>query len=196
MRSNSLITIMFRRAGVFGLATIAAWGQAGLGDASLEQLQYVVDLGLWQNPLGQPVPHPGQAESASDIEGQVSDAVAEGQQALEGGKDAVTAGGGQCTERIGEALEIGKGDRGERLPFPAMEAGDVGSVGALGVNGAAVEPDIDQVIVGMGLQENWHFREGFNRPETAISGGIAKFYHERRITFHSFKKVVFCAGAH
>jgi hypothetical protein len=99
-----------------------------------------VDRGFRQNPLGQTVPHPGQAESPSDVEGQVPDAVAKGQQGLDGGQDAVTAGGGQGIERIGEGLEIGQGDARERLACRAAEAGDVGAVGALGVHGAAVEP--------------------------------------------------------
>src|SRR5476649_1971928 len=38
MRFKSLITTTFRCAVLFALATIAGWGQAGLGDASLEQL--------------------------------------------------------------------------------------------------------------------------------------------------------------
>jgi iron complex outermembrane receptor protein len=38
MRSKSLISITFRCAGVLALATLVAKGQAGLGDASLEQL--------------------------------------------------------------------------------------------------------------------------------------------------------------
>jgi hypothetical protein len=90
-----------------------------------------VDRGFRQNPLGQTVPHPGQAESPSDVEGQVPDAVAKGQQGLDGGQDAVTAGG-QGIERIGEGLEIGQGDARERLACRAAEAGDVGAVGALG----------------------------------------------------------------
>ena len=125
------------------------------------QAQHAVDLGFRQNPLGETVPHPGQAESAADVEGQVSDAVAEGQQGFEGGKNAVTAGGGQFKDRIGKCLEIGQGDARERLPCPAAEAGDVGTVGALGVRGAAVEPDGDQLIVGRGLWEGRRWREGF-----------------------------------
>ena len=120
-----------------------------------------MDLGFRQNPFGQAVAHAGQTESPSDVEGQVSGAVAEGQQGFEGGKDAVTAGGGQGIERIGEGLEIGQGDGRERLPCPAAEAGDVGTVGALGVRGAAVEPDGDQLIVGRGLWEGRRWREGF-----------------------------------
>jgi hypothetical protein len=87
---------------------------------------------------------------------------------FEGGKDAVTAGGGQFSERIGEGLEIGQGDRGERLPCPATEADDVGPVGALGVHGAAVEPDGNQLIVGMGLRESGHSRASTGA-ERAIS---------------------------
>ena len=68
-------------------------------------------------------------------------------------------------QRIGEALKIGQGDRGERLLGPATEARDVGPVGALGVNGAAVEPDLDQLIVGMRLWESGHFREDVDRGE-------------------------------
>ena len=105
------------------------------------QAQHAVDLGFRQNTLGETVPHSRQAESAADVEGQVSDAVAEGQQGFEGGKDAVTAGGGQFKDRIGKCLEIGQGDGGEGLPCPAAETGDVGAVGALGVDGAAVEPN-------------------------------------------------------
>jgi hypothetical protein len=91
------------------------------------QAQQAVDLGFRQNPFGQAVAHPRQAESPSDVEGQVSDAVAEGQQGFEGGKDAVTAGDGQGAESIGEGLEIGQGDARERLVCPATEAGDVGA---------------------------------------------------------------------
>ena len=88
---------------------------------------------------------PGKRRDSSDVEGQVSDAVAEGQQGLDGGKNTVAAGGGQCVEGIREGLEIGQGDRRERLASPAAEAGDVGLAGALGVDGAAVEPDGDQL---------------------------------------------------
>ena len=90
---------------------------------------------------------------------------------LRADKDTVTAGGGQGAERIGEGLEVGQGDARERLPCPAAEAGDVGLVGALGMHGAAVEPDGDQVIVGIGLWEGGNFGEDFQGREKGDFGG-------------------------
>jgi hypothetical protein len=50
---------------------------------------------------------------------------------------------------------------GSGFPAPAAETGDVGAVGALGVHGAAVEPDSHQLIVGGGLWKSKRYREGF-----------------------------------
>jgi hypothetical protein len=65
-----------------------------------------------------------------------------------GGEGAVAAGRGEGGERVGERLQVGEGDAGERLPRGGAEAGDVGAVGPPGVGGAAVEPDLDETVVG------------------------------------------------
>ena len=94
----------------------------------------------------------------------------------------------QCAERIGEGLEIGHGGAREGLRCPAAEAGDVGAVGALGVDGAAVEPDGDQLIVGMGL--------GGVGSAIPVDTGEMLSRKKDNIPYRSFKKLVFCAGAH
>ena len=110
-----------------------------------------MDVGLRQDPLGQPVPDGRQAQGAADIERQVAELVAEAEKGFHGGEGAVAAGGGQIAERIGKALEVGEGDGGERLPCPAAEAFDIGAVGALGMRRPAVKPDFKQLVVGIGL---------------------------------------------
>ena len=102
-----------------------------------------------------------QPEGAADIEGQVSDAVAEGQQRFHRGEHAVAAGGCQIRQGIGKALEIGEGNRRQGLPCPGREAGDVGGVGALSVRGPAVEPDLEQLGIGVGLGLGQRGGQGF-----------------------------------
>src|ERR1022692_885828 len=89
--------------------------------------------------------------------------LSEGQQGFEGRESAVPAGGSQSVQRICKVLQVGERDGGERLPCPGAKTVDVGAIGPLGVKGAAVEPDLDQVGVGTGLWEGGRIREGAQR---------------------------------
>ena len=65
-------------------------------------------VGLGQDAFGQATAHGGQPQGAADVEGQVADAMSEGQQGFHGGQDAVAAGGGQAVE-IGSWANHGGG---------------------------------------------------------------------------------------
>jgi hypothetical protein len=82
------------------------------------ETQNAVDVGLRQDAFGQAAANGGEPQGAADVEGEVANAVTEGQQGFHRGQDAVAAGGGQGVdvEGIGEALEIGEGHGGQRLP--------------------------------------------------------------------------------
>ena len=77
-----------------------------------------MQLRFRQNALGQAAADRRQTEGAADIERQVPDAVAESQQRLDGRQRPVAAGRRQLAERVGELLQVGEGDRAERLPCP------------------------------------------------------------------------------
>ena len=78
-------------------------------------------------------------------------------QGLEGRERAVPAGRGESAERIGEMLQVGEGDLPAAASLPSAKPLDIGAVGALGVDGAAMEPEINQVPVGRSLlvYRNW-----------------------------------------
>jgi hypothetical protein len=80
---------------------------------------------------------------------QVPNPVPERQDGLYRRKSSITAGGRQRLERIGEVLEVGDGDERERLPCPTQNPVEIGAVGALGMDGAAVEPDGEELLVGV-----------------------------------------------
>ena len=122
-----------------------------------------------QNSLRQAVLHGRQAQRAADVEGKVADAVAEGEQRFDGGEHPVAAGRRQAAEGVRKDLEIGEGDGGKRLPCPGAEAGEIGAIGALGMNGPAVEPDVEKVIVGMGLRRDRRGQEGCRSGDFAHS---------------------------
>ena len=64
------------------------------------------------------------------------------------GPQSARGGCGHLAERIGELLEVGEGYLVERLPCPPLKPVDVGPIGALGVDGSAMEPEFQQLIVG------------------------------------------------
>ena len=117
------------------------------------EVEDAVEIGGGEDALGEAVAYGGQTEDAADVEGEVAEAVAEGEEGFDGGEDAVAGGGGEGGKGGGEVLEVGEGQGGEGLPCPGSEAEDVGLVGAAGVGGAAVEPEVDEVVVGSFLYE-------------------------------------------
>ena len=48
-------------------------------------------------------------------------------------------------------LEIGQGHRQERLAHPRQKVLDVGPVGSLSMPGAAMQPDLQQLFIGISL---------------------------------------------
>src|SRR6476469_7363728 len=78
--------------------------------------------------------------------------MSEAQQGFDGREGAVPAGRRQIAQGISELLQVGEGNLPERLPCPNSKALDVGAVGSLGMDGAAVEPDLQELIVGSGAR--------------------------------------------
>ena len=93
--------------------------------------------------------------------------MSEGQQGFDRREGAVAAGGREIAERVGKLLEIGQGDLPERLSGPRLKALDVGPIGPLSVEGAAVEPDFEEIGVGGGLWGVWKVNQ---RPENSDFG--------------------------
>jgi len=106
-----------------------------------------VQIGFGKDAFIQAAADRRKPECSAYIKRQVAEAVSEGKQGFDCGKDAV-ASRRRAGQGIGKTLEVGKRDGGERLRHRCLEAFGVGPVGALGVRRAAVEPDVDQLSVG------------------------------------------------
>ena len=150
------------------------------------QAEHAVDIAFRQDSLRQAVLHGRQAQRAADIEREVADAVAEGEQRFDGGEHPVAAGRRQAAEGVRKDLEIGEGDGGERLPCPGAEAGEIGAVGALGMQRPAVEPDVEEVIVGRGLWEGDYREQGRRKGDFGHLGQFSRFPHptQDNIPYH------------
>ena len=135
------------------------------------QAEHPVDVGLRQDPLGQAVADRRQAKGAADIEGEIADAVAEGEQRFDGGERAVTARRGQTKQGIGEALQIGEAHQPQRLPCPGPEPLDVGAVGALGVDRAAMQPNFNELVVRVSTGRIWESFDRAGNREFGAHGG-------------------------
>ena len=77
--------------------------------------------------------------------------MAEGEQALGGAEDARLRGRGQVGERIGEGLYVGERHLGERAIDVRQEALHGSTLGALGLRRTALEPQRDELGVGVPL---------------------------------------------
>jgi hypothetical protein len=133
----------------------------------LFQAQDSVQFGFRQNALGQAVADCRQPEGAADIVGQVPGPVAESQERFDGGKSPVPAGRRQLAERVREPLEISQGHLRKRLVDPRQKVLDVGPVGPLSVPGPAMQPNFEELAVGVGpgcfrqAGKNWRNRDFF-----------------------------------
>jgi hypothetical protein len=107
------------------------------------QTQQPVQIGFGQNALGQAIADGREPERAADIEGEIADAVAEGEERFHRGETPVAAGRFPAGERVGEGLQVGERHERKRLPCPRAKTFGVGAVGALGMGRAAVEPQFD-----------------------------------------------------
>ena len=116
------------------------------------QAQDPVEIGLGENALRQAIPEGRHAEGAAHIERQIPEPVTECQEGFDGRERAVPAGGSQIGQGIGKLLQPGQGNLPERLPCPRAEPFDIGPVGALGMHGPAVEPDVDELVIGVGAR--------------------------------------------
>ena len=135
------------------------------------ETQEAVQVGLGQNPLRQAVADRRQPQHPADVERQIADPVSEGEQRFEGGKAAIAASRRQLGERIGEFLQIGETDAGERLPRPAAKPFHIGAIGTLGVERAAVEPEIEQLGVGGSLRMTGGDGQGVGRGQCGAHFG-------------------------
>ena len=113
------------------------------------QAQDAVQIGFRQNALGQAAANCRQTESAANIEWQISGPVGECEQRLNSGQRPVAARRCQRAERVGELLEIGQGHLRQRLAHPCQKVLDVGTIGPLSMPGPAMEPDLEQLFIGI-----------------------------------------------
>ena len=113
--------------------------------------EHLLDVGLRKDALGQSVPEAWQAEGAPDIHREDADAVAEGEEGLDAGEGAGARRGGELllAQQVGKALHIGEGDLGQRLAGKVKEAAGVGSIGALGMTASSVEPEAEELGIGV-----------------------------------------------
>jgi hypothetical protein len=146
--------------------------QEGVARIGLEGEQALV-LGLGQDALGRDAALALEAQGAADIDGQVAEPVAEGEQGLDAAEDAAAAGRVQAGEAVGEGLEIAQRDGGQGLVMEeAPEARGVGPVGAGGVGAAAVQPEGEEVRIVGGLSQ-----PGGHRGKRAIRQHRSSYEH-------------------
>ena len=91
-----------------------------------------------------------QLERGADIQRQVAGPLTEAEQRLHRGQRA-RPGARLAAQRIGEGLQVAEGDHGQWLGDEGQEAVGVGTIRALGVSRAPVQPQRDQLGVGVGL---------------------------------------------
>ena len=112
-----------------------------------------LELLLGQNALGQAVGHLRAGDGSAHVIYKVSNAVAEGEEALHGAELAAAGGRGQALrfEVIGPVLQIAEAHVAQREVDEVDELKEVALVGFLCVWGFAVEPELDEVFVVVGL---------------------------------------------
>jgi len=110
-----------------------------------------VDVALGQDALGQGVFQLGPFDDAADVERQVAQAVAEPEQRFDRRDFSRTRGGGEVLQGVHPGLDVGDGDRAYRLADEAEKVGGISGVSALGVLAAAVEPELDELLVTVDL---------------------------------------------
>ena len=108
---------------------------------------------LTHNTLGERVLDLRQAQRGTDIKGGVADAMGKAEQGLHGAELAGLAGDGQAEggELISERLHVAERDQRQGLGDGGQELDDIGAVSRLGVGAVAVEPEREQLIIGIGL---------------------------------------------
>jgi hypothetical protein len=94
--------------------------------------------------------HAGQFDHPSDVEGQVADPVTVGEQRLDSSDCPRLRGRGELRQRVGKGLHVAHGDRVQWPGRQRSEACRIATVGAPSTLGAAVEPQVDQLLVGPG----------------------------------------------
>ena len=119
------------------------------GDDALELL-------FGQDALGQAVWDLGAGDGSAHVIYKVPDTVAEGEEALHGAELAAAGGRGQTLrfEVIGPVLQIAEAHVAEREVYEVDELKEVALVGLLRVWGFAVEPELDEVAVVVGLRRH------------------------------------------
>jgi len=140
------------------------------------QGEHALHVGLLQDARGQALAARWELEGTADVEGQVAEAVTEGEQALDGRQGPHARAGFEPGEAVGEVLQRAEREGAERRGAVGLEAGDVGAVGALGVRAASVQPERDEVLVRGGLRDRhrrWRRRGIIGRCRCRDRGGAA-----------------------
>ncbi len=112
-----------------------------------------VDVAFGQDALRQGVLEFGPLDDAADIERQVGEAVAEAKQRFHRRDLSRARTGGEVLEGVHPGLDISQCHRAQRLAHEGDEAVRVGTVGALGVRAAAMQPELEQVRVAVDLSD-------------------------------------------
>ena len=106
-----------------------------------------VDVALGQDPLGQRVFEFGPLDDAADVERQIAQAMAEAKQRLHRRDLSRTRCRRQVVEGVHPGLDIAHRHRAQRLADEGEEVTGVGRVGALGVRAAAMQPQVQQLLI-------------------------------------------------
>ena len=88
-------------------------------------MQHALHGVLRKDALGQVAAGLLQLHDGADVEREIADPLAVGEQALDGAKALVAAPGRQVGHAVGEVLDVAHGDDGERLTDTAEEIADV-----------------------------------------------------------------------
>jgi hypothetical protein len=95
----------------------------------------------------------GRLTTRPTSKGRSAESVAESAQRSNRRDLARTGSGGKVLESVHPGLNVADGHRAQRLAHKVEEIVDVGGVGALGVLAAAVEPQVQELLVAVDLSD-------------------------------------------
>ena len=124
------------------------------------QGQHLLHVRFLKDALGQAASEAGQAEGCPNVYREDSDAMPKGKEGLDAGECSGSGRGGKfvLTEHIGKSLNIGESCLSERFAGEEQESPGIGLVGALGMCASSVEPETDEL--GVGVLQVWAWLQG------------------------------------
>ena len=115
------------------------------------QGQHLLHVRFLEDALGQAAAEAGEPKRCPHVYGEDSDPVSEGEEGFDTGESPGAGRGGQIvlSQHIGKSLDVGEGNLGEWFASKEEESSGVGLVGALGMYASSMEPETDELGVGV-----------------------------------------------